>query len=324
MSTELKIDSLDPYEIKKIFFKRTKFKEPPIVIITPYGNYNVNLLKVNEKYFEVENNCGNKIKFNYATFKNTNTTTVNNTQIPDAYLNVSNSNINVDSNNYIVDIDLMQLVDYEMSYNIRFSFNPDQPMLFINENNTISINTEMFFLIDPSDIEINVVATLESNPEISKNILINIHLLQEAYQTINNYTLTYTTDSDLTQYAGYDLSYISQYGQTLAAFFLPDITKTNNTFLKITTDFTNNLNLELYILNSPTSNQTINQQYIPIYLTTNPNDPLTNRVILNNNYNNYTSFDYAVKLFNSKTYYFWFEENDKVWYVSIDSFPNTQ
>lgn len=311
MSTELKIDSLDPYEIKKIFFKRTKFKEPPIVIITSYGNYNVNLLKVNEKYFEVENNCGNKIKFNYATFKNTNTTTVNNAQIPDAYLNVSNSNIDVDSNNYIVDIDLMQLVDYEMSYNVRFSFNPDQPMLFINENNTISINTEMFFLIDPSDIEINVVATLESNPEISKNILINIHLLQEIYQTINNFDLKYNTNSDLTQYAGYDLTYITSNNETLSAFVLPDITQTKNTYLKITTDFTNSPNFNLFILNNQ----------IPIYLTDNPNDPANSRTRLDNNYGVYTNYNYASLLLDAKTYYFWTEENDTLWYISAVGFP---
>lgn len=310
MSSELKIESLEPYETKKIFFKRTKFKKPPVVIITPYGNYKVNLLKVNEKYFEVENNNENKIKFNYVAFKNT-TTNTNNTQMPEAYLNVSNANINVDSNNYIVNIDLMQLVEYEESYNVRFSFNPDQPMLFIDENNTISINTEMFFLIDPSDIEINVVATLESNPEISKNILINIHLLQEIYQTINSFDLKYNTSSDLTQYAGYDLTYITSGNETQSAFVLPDVTQTKNTFLKLTTDFTSSPNFNLFILNNQ----------VPIYTTENPNNPSSDRLRLDNNYGVYTNYDYATSLLDAKNYYFWTEDNNTIWYISTVGFP---
>lgn len=312
MSTELKIETLEPYEIKKVYFKRVKFKEPPVVIITSYGNYKVVLLEVNEKYFKIENSHDNKVKFNYLTLEKS--TVSNNTiQGPTPYLNVLNKNIDVESNNYIVNIDLMQLVDYEEFYNIRFAFNPEQSMMFIDENNNITINTEMFFLIDPSDIAINVVATLESSTEISKNILINIHLLQEIYQTINNFDLKYNSDSDLTQYAGYDLTYITDNNETQSAFILPNVTQTKNTFMKITTDFSASPNFNLFILNDQ----------IPVYFTDNPNNPETDRIALNNNYNIYTNYDYATLLLDQKTYYFWTEENNQLWYVSTVSFPKS-
>jgi hypothetical protein len=306
---------LKPNEIKTVSFKKGKFKKKPVVNITAKGNYNYFLVSVNKRMFIVENNTNENIVLHYTASETNNTISVT-TPVVLTILTTDYSILFETGSPDVgtIDVNLDDYTTPPQGETVTYSLVDDGSItdlafyVSINNNTLTLVDNQMLFLAhDP--LVFDVLVTLDSDPNITATITMTFDPATQIYSADSEDGITLTTNSLLTPFRQYHITYNASSGESSSVFILPELSQNaSENYIKITANITSSPSMQLNISNE-----------LEIYLTSNPEDPTNNRTIQENSL--FPNNDYGLNLEDTNSYYFWHDENDNVWYVSTERFP---
>lgn len=311
---------LKPNQVLLVKFKKSKFKNKPVVNITTLENKNITLTSVKNDHFVVSNNTDQNVLFDYTATENTqkNIITVE-TPVPvSLFLNTTNYSTTINTSDFsqmIVFLDLKNLIETNSENTPIFQLvNQDQIISFssitIDDLGNLSFNSEIFsFIYDNLNFDVNV--TLQENNSISNTINLNFSFVQPQplYSTTLDSYINYTSSSSLTDLRQHNITYIAQTSESSAGFFTPELSLNNEeNYFKINSDISSSPNMSLYIVS-------YNNELI--YYTQTPENPISSRILKGQIY----GYNSGFFLEDQKSYYFWYSTNDSCWYYSEERFP---
>lgn len=316
---------LKPNEKKTVKLPKSKYKIKPIVLLTSnLGNHSYTLEKVTKSFFIVSNNTQKNIVINYVVnkgFINSSTTQVSDflfiegndgtIHIPNFYINNENFDLGTINVNDFFNYTIGEDINYTI-LNILPEENDEAADFVIedftiDENGIINLNNNMIYF---NDVVFTIHGEMVRDSSLSSTSNIKLNFAEEIYQTNNTAYINYTSPSTLTSYLQYRISYVAGNSESSAGFFIPTLSENNlENFFIFSTDIALSPTLSLGILSND----------IPVYITTNPESPLNNRTIATSD--EFSNYDYVLLLEDQKDYCFWYNENDQVWYVSLERFP---
>lgn len=306
---------LKPNEIKTVSFKKGKFKKKPVVNITANGNYNYFLVSVSKRMFIVENNTNENIILHYTASETNNIVSVTTPVV----LTIATTNYSIvfetgSPDVGTIDVNLDDYTTPPEGESVTYSLVDDESITDLEfyvsiTNNTLTlIDNQMLFLAhDP--LVFDVLVTLDSDPSVTATITMTFDPATQIYSADNEDGITLVTNSFLTPFRQYHITYNASSGESSSVFILPELSQdASENYIKITANISSSPSMQLNISNS-----------LEIYLTDNPEDPTNNRTI--QEVSLFQNNDYGLNLQDETSYYFWHDENDNAWYVSTERFP---
>lgn len=317
---------LSPNEVKTILLPKYKYKNNPVVFLTSIsGNNSFTLEKSSKRCFIVSNNTQKNIILNYVVNEgkiNSSLSQIRNDlfiQGEDATITVLDYYINdeifdlgiINANNYFnytegeeITYELISVIPTENPEGSLFN----HTNLFFDESGILNLNSEMIYF---NDVTFQIKGMLSNDNSINDIVNITLNFVDQLYQTNNQALINYNSASSLNNYLQHEILYSSSgSGESSAGFFIPELSENaEENFFVFSTNFTISPSLELGILSNN----------IPIYKTTNPDDALNNSIAANDQ--GFPAYTYVVLLEDQNNYYFWYNINDQVWYVSSERFP---
>ena len=328
-----------PNEVKKVNLEKKFFnKNPKVILSSVFSNRNVYVKKVYRKFFLVVNNTQKSVLVNYTVsdgiFQKNKSEVRQDITIT---VNAPISTINVYPNTLDHKLDLNTFIIYsqDTTPNFNIDFNSSTYVLrsgqqsfdfnsiytdLSNQDNLILHTSSLKKKI--STLNLKVESYLVENPDIETSFFIPFNIIDYLYKTSIKSSINYNTNINIIKDNPVGRKFIYKAGNIFEdqkIFNLPQV----NIQTYFSLDLRQSLEYasDLRIILAPFSAQ----DDIPIYYTTNPEDPVNNRTVAFSvpplsNYNNFVEISNRSNV-NSSKYYFWLSLPDNAWYISTERFP---